>query len=149
MTEIGFYHLTATPLERALPRLLERTLQAGRRAVVLAGSEERVQALNGLLWTYEDGSWLPHGSARDGFAADQPVWLTAVDGNPNAATYLFLTDAVAAADPGAWERIFDLFDGRDAAAVAAARGRWKSARGAGHALTYWRQTDGGGWEKAG
>lgn len=149
MTEIGFYHLTATPLERALPKLLERTLQAGRRAVVLAGSEERVQALNGLLWTYDDRSWLPHGSARDGFAADQPVWLTAAEGNPNGASYLFLVDGIPAGDPGAWERIFDLFDGRDDAAVAAARGRWKAARDAGHTLTYWRQTDAGGWEKKG
>jgi len=149
VTEIGFYHLTATPLERALPRLLARTLQAGRRAVVLAGSVDRVQALNGLLWTYEEAAWLPHGSARDGHAAEQPVWLTAVEENPNAATYLFLTDGVAAADLGAWERVFDLFDGRDDAAVAAARGRWKAAREAGHSLTYWRQTDGGGWEKAG
>lgn len=149
MTEVGFYHLTATPLERALPRLLERTLRAGHRAVVIAGSEERVQALNGLLWTYEEGSWLPHGSARDGYPEDQPVWLTAAGDNPNGATYLFLTDGVVAADLAAWERVFDLFDGRDDAAVAAARGRWKSARDGGHTLTYWRQAQGGGWEKAG
>ncbi|GHD49587.1 DNA polymerase III subunit chi [Thalassobaculum fulvum] len=149
MTEIGFYHLTATPLERALPKLLERTLQAGERAVVRTASDERVQALNGLLWTYEERSWLPHGSARDGFADDQPIWLTADDENPNAARFLFLTDGVEAADLGPWTRVFDLFDGRDDAAVAAARRRWKAARDAGHALTYWRQTDRGGWEKAG
>ncbi len=149
MTEIGFYHLTATPLERALPKLLERTLQAGERAVVRTASEERVQALNGLLWTYEDRSWLPHGSARDGFAEDQPIWLTADEENPNAARFLFLTDGIETADLGAWTRVFDLFDGRDDAAVAAARRRWKAARDAGHSLTYWRQTDRGGWEKAG
>lgn len=149
MTEIGFYHLTVTPLERALPKLLERTLEAGRRAVVLSGSEERVQALNGMLWTYEDRSWLPHGSARDGFGEDQPIWLSAVDDNPNGADFLFLTDGVEAGDLAAWTRVFDLFDGRDDAAVAAARGRWKAARDAGHTLTYWRQTDRGGWEKAG
>ena len=75
MTEIGFYHLTVTPLERALPKLLERTLEAGKRAVVLASSDERVQALNGALWTYEDRSWLPHGAAADGYGEDQPIWL--------------------------------------------------------------------------
>lgn len=149
MTEIGFYHLTATPLERALPKLLERTLQAGERAVVRTASDERVQALNGLLWTYEDRSWLPHGSARDGFAEDQPIWLTADEENPNAARFLFLTDGIETADLGSWTRVFDLFDGRDDAAVAAARRRWKAARDAGHSLTYWRQTDRGGWEKAG
>ena len=149
MAEVGFYHLTATPLDRALPRLLERTMQAGERAVVLAGSEERVQALNGLLWTYEERSWLPHGAARDGFAEDQPIWLTTTQENPNGAGFLFLTDGVSAADLSAWTRVFDLFDGRDDAAVAAARARWKVARDAGHDLSYWRQTDRGGWEKAG
>ncbi len=149
MAEIGFYHLTVTPLERALPKLLERTMQAGRRAVVLAASEERVQALNGMLWTYEDGSWLPHGSARDGEAAEQPIWLTATEERPNGADYLFLTDGAASAALSDWERVFDLFDGRDDAAVTAARIRWKLARDAGHTLTYWRQTDRGGWEKAG
>ena len=54
-----------------------------------------------------------------------------------------------AGDLAAWERVFDLFDGRDDGAVAAARGRWKLARVAGHTLTYWRQTEAGGWEKAG
>jgi len=51
MTEIGFYHLLATPLERALPKLLELGLKAGFRIVVLAGSAERVDHLDAALWT--------------------------------------------------------------------------------------------------
>ena len=51
MTEINFYHLTFSPLERALPKLLERTLEGGKRALVLAASEARVDALNSQLWT--------------------------------------------------------------------------------------------------
>lgn len=149
MTEIGFYHLTVTPLDRALPKLLERTLQARERAVVLAASEERVQALNGLLWAYDDRSWLPHGSARDGYAADQPIWLACGEENPNGARFLFLTDGAECSDLASWARVFDLFDGHDDAAVTAARRRWKTARDAGHDLTYWRQTERGGWEKAG
>jgi DNA polymerase-3 subunit chi len=31
--------------------------------------------------------------------------------------------------------------------VYAARDRWKAYKAAGHALTYWQQTDRGGWEK--
>ena len=34
-TEVNFYHLTRSSLEDALPRLLQKTLQAGERAVVL------------------------------------------------------------------------------------------------------------------
>ena len=88
MTEIRFYHLTRIPLERALPALLERALAAGMRSVVIAGSEERVEALNQLLWTYEERSFLPHGSKRDGRPERQPVWLTTEDENPNGATCL-------------------------------------------------------------
>lgn len=147
MTQIAFYHLENWPLERALPMLLEKTLASGKRALVLAGSEERVEALTNLLWTYHQDAWLPHGSAADGDAEDQPVWLAISDDNPNRADYLFLTDGATSTRMVDFERCFELFDGRDEAALAAARQRWKDYAAAGHALTYWRQTDAGGWRK--
>ena len=49
MTEVNFYHLTKSSLEQALPRLLERTLQAGERAVVLLGSAEGLLVIGILL----------------------------------------------------------------------------------------------------
>lgn len=146
MTDIGFYHLTRTPLERALPRLLEKVVAAGMRAVVVAGSADRVEALNGALWTYDPGSFLPHGSARDGNAADQPIWLTDADDNPNAATMLVLVDGATSPRLAAYQRCLDLFDGNDPDAVAAARARWTAAKAAGHGLTYWQQTESGGWQ---
>ena len=146
MTDVGFYHLTRTPLERALPRLLEKVWGSGRRAVVLAGSQERAEALNALLWTYDPASFLPHGTARDGKPAEQPIWLTTVDENPNAATVLVLVDGMGSDALAAFERCLDLFDGNDPDAVLAARERWKAARQAGHALTYWQQTEQGGWQ---
>ncbi|MBV8888318.1 MAG: DNA polymerase III subunit chi [Alphaproteobacteria bacterium] len=148
MTDIGFYHLLSTPLERALPRLLERALGQGHRIVVRAGSAERVEYLNAVLWTYDEASFLPHGSARDGSAASQPIWLSQGDDNPNAATMLVLTDGIEAEDLSGFARCADLFDGNDEAAVEAARSRWRRARAAGHTLTYWQQT-GTGWEKKG
>lgn len=146
MTEIGFYHLLKTPLERALPRLLERARSQDYRIVVRAASTERVEHLNALLWTYDEASFLPHGSARDGHPESQPIWLTERDENPNAATLLFLVDGVQAADVSSFARCADMFDGNDEAAVAAARERWRRAKAAGHQLTYWQQTD-RGWEK--
>jgi DNA polymerase III subunit chi len=146
MAEVGFYHLTATPLERALPRLLEQALAQGHRVVVMAGSDERVLALDALLWSYSDASFLPHGTARDGNAPRQPVFLTAGDDNPNAATMLVLVDGAACAHLADFKRVCDMFDGNDPAAVAAARERWRAAKEAGHALTYLQQT-GTGWEK--
>ncbi|MPY69965.1 MAG: DNA polymerase III subunit chi [Alphaproteobacteria bacterium] len=147
MTEIGFYHLTRTPLDRALPKILEKALEAGKRAIVIAGSDERVAVLNAALWTYDQGSFLPHGTVREGEAARQPVWLTAEDENPNGAQIVVLTDGATVSEMAAFERCLDMFDGNDPAAVAAARDRWRAAKAAGHALTYWQQTDGGGWAK--
>jgi DNA polymerase III subunit chi len=146
VAEIGFYHLLSTPLERALPRLLERALAQRYRVVVRAGSPERVEHLSTTLWTYEEASFLPHGSARDGNAQAQPIWLTYRAENPNEASMLVLVDGVEAADTASFARCADLFDGNDAGAVEAARGRWRRAREAGHALTYWQQT-GSGWAK--
>jgi DNA polymerase IIIc chi subunit len=78
--------------------LLERSLKRGWRATVQAASEERVQALDTLLWTYDNESFLPHGTARDGRASAQPIYLTAVEDNPNAAHVRFLVDGATLAD---------------------------------------------------
>ena len=146
MGEIGFYHLSSTPLERSLPRLLERARTQGYRVVVRAASPERVEHLSATLWTYDEAGFLPHGTARDGNAAVQPIWLTDGGENPNGASMLVLVDGVEAEDIGSYARCADLFDGNDAGAVEAARTRWRRAREAGHSLTYWQQMA-SGWER--
>ena len=148
MTEIRFYHLVRTGLERALPSLLERTLKRGWRAVVVTGSTERTEALNNLLWTYDDRGFLPHGSAADGHAERQPIWLTETDEAPNGADVLFLTDGAETAHAETFELVCLLFDGNDEEAVAEARRRWKSYREAGHVLAYWQQDNAGRWTEA-
>jgi len=132
-----------------LPLLLEKVLARGDRAVVMASSDERVAALDSALWTYDDRSFLPHGTVRDGNAEEQPVWLTSSDENPNGAKVLVLTDGAAAADLSAWTLVLEIFDGNSDDTVAAARARWKAHKDAGHALTYWKQDGQGRWEKAG
>jgi DNA polymerase-3 subunit chi len=147
MAELLFYHLTRRRLEQVLPELLEKTLQRGWKAVVKGGSEERIQQLNGDLWTYGRASFLPHGVKADGFADKQPVYLTTVDERPNNADVLFLVDGADAVEVSAYARVCDLFDGNDEVAVESARQRWKRAKDAGHTLTYWQQSETGGWVK--
>ena len=147
MSEIGFYHLTTSPLERALPRLLEKILEVNKRAVILCGSEERLDFLNSTLWTLGKLSFIPHGSAKEGFAEDQPIWLTTTDENPNGAEFLILTDGIISPSLGTYERCLDLFDGNDEEAVLNARSRWKEYKAEGHSVTYWKQSEKGAWEK--
>jgi DNA polymerase III subunit chi len=146
LSDIGFYHLARTGPDQALPQLLGRTLAAGQRALVLCGSAERVVALDAALWQCADPDWLPHGTAADGDADLQPIWLTTEDASANGARYLFQVDGARSTRLGEFDRVFDLFDGTDDAAVAAARERWTAAKTAGHTLAYWQQGP-RGWEK--
>jgi DNA polymerase-3 subunit chi len=140
--EIGFYHLTRTGPSDALPALLGRTLKAGKRAVICC-APERIKPLDDSLWLCPDPDWLPHAASGD--AAVQPIWITAEDEAPNGAPFLFLLDG-RPATLARYERIFDLFDGNDDSALAAARARWRTAKAAGYPLTYWQQGP-KGWEK--
>jgi DNA polymerase-3 subunit chi len=146
VSDIGFYHLTRSTLEQALPQLLSRTLAAGERAVVVCGGPERVAALDAALWACAEPNWLPHGTPADGDVDLQPIWLDIDDAAPNKARFLFLVDGASSARLEAFARVFDLFDGNDEAAVQAARARWIAAKAAGHALSYWQQGP-KGWAK--
>jgi DNA polymerase-3 subunit chi len=145
--EYGFYHLTRTPLEPALGRLLERVLVSGQRAVVVASSPERVEALNRALWIFGRDSFLPHGTREDGFAEVQPVFLTDGADFPNGATVLVLVDGAELEPPPQFTRCLYMLEGRDEAAVAQARALWQRLRDRGEALTYWQQSE-RGWQKA-
>lgn len=146
MTDVRFYHLTRSRLEAVLPVMLEKTLERDQRAVVMAGSQERVEAINGHLWTYNDRGFLPHGSEKDGFAEGQPVWLTTGDENPNGAQVLFLTDGATSERVGDFDVCAVLLDGSDDAAVASARHLWRAYKDAGYEVTYWQQGESGGWD---
>jgi DNA polymerase III subunit chi len=148
MTEILFYHLQRQPLERALPALLEKSLQRGWRVVVQVSSEERAEALDAHLWTFRDDSFLPHGTWRETDAREQPILLTVRDDNPNGANVRFLIDGVPLpADAAAYDRLVLMFDGEDPDAVEAARVRWSEAKAGGFAVTYWQPDDNGRWQR--
>ena len=145
--EVWFYHLERSPLEQVLPELLERTLQRGWKALVRTGQPERVEHLDGWLWSWRDDSFLPHGTADEPMAERQPVLLTTTLENPNAAEALFLVDGAEPGDLTPHERCILIFDGRDDAALKMARGRWKAFKDAGLPVSYWKQGAERGWEK--
>jgi DNA polymerase-3 subunit chi len=148
VTEVLFYHLQHQPIERVLPTLLEKSLERGWRVIVQSSSDERVEALDAHLWTYDDSSFLPHGTVKGGDAAEQPILLTVESDNRNGANVRFLIDgAPLPEDAVAYERIVLVFDGDDEDAVTAARARWTEARERGLAATYWQPDQQGRWVK--
>ena len=148
MTEILFYHLTESTLEKALPGLVEKSLSRDWKVVVQAGSQASVEALDTLLWTYRDDSFLPHSANRDGGETLQPVWLTTENDNPNSANIRFLVDNSELDDVSEYDRIVYMFDGHNNTSVEHARTRWKFHKDQNSGdQTYWQQNDRGGWEK--
>jgi DNA polymerase-3 subunit chi len=146
MTDVRFYHLMTKRLEDVLPDMLLKTVERGQRAVVFCAAPELAQRLDEHLWTFRPDSFLPHGRLKDGTQGDQPVFITADGENPNDAKVIFLTAADGQADISGYDLCCDLFDGRDDAAVQAARARWKAYKAAGHAVQYFQQDENGRWQ---
>jgi len=154
MTETLFYHLERHSLEDVLPGLVEKSLARGWRAVIKVDSADRADALDTLLWTFREDSFLPHAQAGDGEPSRQPVLITTEADIPNGAAILFLAGG---ASPPDWSgataqsltRIVLMFDGRDPSALQSAREAWKAAKAAGHEVTYWKESPTGKWEKQG
>lgn len=150
--EVFFYHLQMQPLEATLPLLLEKCLQKGWAAFVQTGSQERANALDNHLWTWREDSFLAHGMASMAHGERQPV-LIASEGikAENGAAVRFFVDGSKPEEDltllEGLERAILMFDGGDAQALQAARQSWKALKDAGYTVTYWQQTDRGGWQK--
>ena len=147
VTEVYFYHLERRTLEEVLPRLLERSLERGWRAAVQAASEERVEALDTLLWIYREESFLAHGTARDGQPGAHPIYLTSGGDNPNEAQVRFLVDGAKLEDAAPYDRVVYVFDGHDEDAVSQARAEWQKAKEQGFSVSYWQQNLQGRWQQ--
>lgn len=150
MSRVDFYHLQSQTLENVLPKLLEKAYETKKSIVVRVGNEERVEFLNAHLWTYNDQSFLPHGSRKDGNAELQPIWLTCGTDNPNMASFLFLVDGAAATpeETESYARVFNIFDGNSPEALTQARSFWKALKASGSECFYWQQDEHGSWKQA-
>lgn len=148
MTEVLFYHLETQPLERVIPVLLEKSIERGWKVVVETSSRERAEALDAVLWTWRDDSFLPHGIEGGEFDAEQPVLIAMGPDNPNGANVRFYVDRAVPRSAEGYQRIVYLFSGHDPDAVQEARGVWR-ALSSGNELTYWQQDNTGRWVKRG
>ena len=143
---VDFYHLTTTPLDRALPQIAEKVLASGGRLMIVANSGVQRQALDRLLWNYAAESFLPHGEAGGSRDADQPILLSASTEAVNAARHIALVDGVWREEALAFDRAFHFFD---ADRIIEARVAWKAlADRDGIERRYWKQNDNGRWEQA-
>jgi len=137
MTRVDFYvPAEGTPGDRDLVacRLAEKAYLLGHRIYIHTATEDEARRLDGLLWTFRQASFVPHG-----LLAETPDPLTPVligagtdTGGEEHDVLINLTDEV----PGffsRFERVAEVVDG-DAAAREAARSRYRYYRDRGYPL---------------
>lgn len=142
---VAFYQLQVTPVEKVLPRILEKLYSEGMVTVVRAETEERVAALSHFLWTYAQSSFLPHGWAKDSTPNDQPIWLTTGEDRPDSASALVLLDSVFQVPSAPYQRCYYFFDGTESEACLKAQTYQKTLGENGLEMRFWIQTAAGGW----
>lgn len=144
--QVDFYHLTVTPIERALPQIAAKVLATGGRLLIVSDDEAQRGAIDRLLWNYTPESFLPHGQAGNEDDARQPVLIAPDPAPANAATNVALIDGRWRDEALTFERAFHFFD---ADRIADARLAWKALADRDDVeRRYWKQDDAGKWELA-
>lgn len=148
MAQIRFYHLMRTSEDMAIASIAAKAFQTGKRVLVRVKDGAQAELINNALWTFKADSFVPHGTAKDGDAELQPVFI-GVDGqNVNGAEILILSSAVAHEAMDVFDLRCEMLDGEDEEKILAARARWKEYRAQGLDVSYWQETE-QGWVKKG
>jgi DNA polymerase-3 subunit chi len=144
--QVDFYHLTVTPLDRALPQIAEKVLGTGGRLLIVAESEGQRAALDKLLWTYSPESFLPHGQSGGEGDALQPVLIASDPEAANDARNVAMVDGVWRDAALGFDRAFHFFDEER---IVEARAAWRGLGDReGVERRYWKQSETGRWEQA-
>lgn len=144
--QVDFYHLTVTPVERALPAIAVKVVEGGGRLLVVSGDARQRAQIDQLLWSWKPDSFLPHAQAGAGDDAIQPVLIGETVDAANGARLVALIDGVWRDEALTFDRAFHFFD---AERIVDARAAWKAlADRDGVERRYWKQDENGRWAQA-
>ena len=146
MGTVYFYHITRQPLERTLPLLLDKALDAGWRVEVRCPDSERAAWLDDKLWLTPEDGFLPHGLAGGEDDYLHPVLLTT---HPAENVHCIMSlegSDVSADEVREKDRVCILFDGNDETMLSHARHQWKMLSDAKCHAQYWSEET-GRWQK--
>ncbi|QDX27883.1 DNA polymerase III subunit chi [Sphingomonas suaedae] len=144
--QVDFYHLTATPLERALPGIAVKVVESGQRLLIVSADAEQRRRIDQLLWSFRPESFLPHAQAGAGNDSLQPVLIGEAVAPANGARHVALIDGEWRDAALAFDRAFHFF-GEDS--IGAARIAWKGLADRDSVeRRYWKQDENGRWAQA-
>lgn len=148
IAEINFYHLTVTPLIKAIPKILEKIISNSQRGVILFNDAIQMNEMNSYLWSFSTINFIPHGSKNDPFPDQQPIYLTDKLENPNNSQILILTDKWDENTLSGFEKYLYFFDSNIPDQIEFARSKWKNCQSSYFNKSYWKQLEDGSWEKS-
>ena len=136
MTRVDFYLIPGTdPQQRLLfaCRLTDKAYRLGHRVYIHTESAQQTRALDDLLWTFQQNSFIPHGIHRDTGDPALAVQLSH-DSEPDASHQVLIN--LAAEVPlffSRFERVAELVNGDDSVRQQS-RGRYSFYKERGYPL---------------
>jgi len=109
--------------------------------------EEKLAQMDGLLWTFRDDAFLPHGRDDEPQAELQPILLSASLDTADGFDAVFLIDGAEVKDMTKVSRAMVMINGRSENDIKRERTRWKTLKETGAKLAYYQQDERGRWAK--
>ena len=113
------------PLHRAVALLAGHHFAAGQRVLILASDELMTEELDRALWTFDQGSFLPHAPAGGPDEKNEPVLISTSLENPNRAQVLILAHAPAETPLEGFAHVIQFVPPTDGPELAASRERYR------------------------
>ncbi len=140
---VDFYRLSRETAESAVALLARKSVEAGKKVLLVADGQERLQHFSRSLWDSPPEAFLANGMAGAGQEERQPILLSETIDPANGAQFLILADGKWR-DPGeGFERVMLVFN---EGTIEGARACWrKLGEKAGMERNFWKQDDSGRW----
>ncbi len=136
MTRVDFYLIENEPeggKDIAVCKLAHKAFRLGHRIYILTANRDEAQRLDRLLWTFSDGSFIPHGLSSEKTGTDFPV-LIGHDEPPPAYEDVLITVSDRVPDCfSRFQRVAEIVDSSEANKVMA-RERFRFYRDRGYTL---------------
>ena len=75
MTKVDFYILAAGAREHTACKLAEKAWNLGHRVYIHTAGADQSRHMDALLWTFREGSFLPHEQYQAGNDCDSPILI--------------------------------------------------------------------------
>jgi DNA polymerase III subunit chi len=75
MTKVDFYILAKSSSEQLTCRLAEKAYGLGKTVYIHTETPQQAQHIDELLWTFREGSFVPHEQYQAGSACESPIQI--------------------------------------------------------------------------